>query len=212
MVEVRTYPVPKARISEILRYAGAPSGEVELEKMAADCLAELSSGISCRVCFEELDVTVTDSLVTVGNMEIASESFKKYITGCERAIAFAATVGIYPERLIRRYGRTRPARALMLDAAGSELAEALCNAFCDDIKKEAKERGFLSLPRFSPGYGDLPLTLQKNIFALLDCERKIGVTLGDSLLMTPAKSVTAFIGLKNKENYYERYERKNAHG
>ena len=197
MAEVRTYPVPAARISEILRYAGASSAEGDLVRMAEDCLSELSSGLSCLVCFEELNVRENDGSVTVGNMDIVSESFKKYISGCERVIVFAATVGIYPDRLIRRYSRTSPARALMLDAVGSELAEALCNAFCDDIKNEVKARDYLSLPRFSPGYGDLPLKLQKNIFSLLDCERRIGVTLGDSLLMTPTKSVTAFIGLKN---------------
>ena len=53
-------------------------------------------------------------------------------------------------------------------------------------------------PRFSPGYGDLSLEVQKEIFSLLDCPRKIGVSLGDSLLMTPSKSVTAIIGYGTK--------------
>ena len=54
-------------------------------------------------------------------------------------------------------------------------------------------------PRFSPGYGDLPLSAQKNIFAVLDPERRIGLTLNSSLLMSPSKSVTAFVGLGNTE-------------
>lgn len=50
-------------------------------------------------------------------------------------------------------------------------------------------------PRFSPGYGDLPINMQKDIFAALDCPRKIGLSLNESLLMSPSKSVTAIIGV-----------------
>ena len=50
-------------------------------------------------------------------------------------------------------------------------------------------------PRFSPGYGDLPLELQKDVFRVLDCPRKIGLSLNESLLMSPSKSVTAIIGI-----------------
>ena len=51
--------------------------------------------------------------------------------------------------------------------------------------------------RYSPGYGDLPLTLQPRLLALLDAERKIGLTLTDTCLMTPRKSVTALFGLSS---------------
>ena len=50
--------------------------------------------------------------------------------------------------------------------------------------------------RVSPGYGDISLTMQKDIFAILDCERKIGITLNEDLLMSPSKSVTAIAGIK----------------
>ena len=44
-------------------------------------------------------------------------------------------------------------------------------------------------------YGDLPLEVQTQFFQLLDCQRQIGLTLNDSLLMTPSKSVTAVFGI-----------------
>ena len=50
-------------------------------------------------------------------------------------------------------------------------------------------------PRFSPGYGDLPLEVQRTLFSLLEPMRHIGLSLTDSLLMSPTKSVTAFVGL-----------------
>ena len=51
-------------------------------------------------------------------------------------------------------------------------------------------------PRFSPGFGDLSLENQKKIFSFLRCSQQIGLTLNDSLVMSPEKSVTAFIGLE----------------
>lgn len=63
------------------------------------------------------------------------------------------------------------------------------------IRSRGIENVMALRPRFSPGYGDLAIDAQKDIFALLDCERQIGLTLGDSLLMSPGKSVTAFAGI-----------------
>ena len=40
--------------------------------------------------------------------------------------------------------------------------------------------------------------VQKDIFKVLDCERKIGLTLNESLLMSPSKSVTAIVGIAAK--------------
>ena len=112
--------------------------------------------------------------------------------GCREAVLFAATVGVGLDRLIARYGAVAPSRAVMLQAIGAERIEALCDVFCNTL---AVEENRALRPRFSPGYGDLPLDTQREIFRVLDCQRKIGLTLNDSLLMSPTKSVTAIVGL-----------------
>jgi cobalamin-dependent methionine synthase I len=50
--------------------------------------------------------------------------------------------------------------------------------------------------RFSPGYSDMSLEMQKKIFKLLKPEN-IGINLSPSCLMIPEKSVTAFVGIEN---------------
>ena len=60
---------------------------------------------------------------------------------------------------------------------------------------ESKE-GNILCPRFSPGYGDIPLEMQKTFFELLQCQKNLALTLNNSLIMSPEKSVTAFIGIK----------------
>ena len=106
---------------------------------------------------------------------------------------FAATVGFEIDRLIMKYTRLSPSHALMLSALGAERIEALCVAFCEDIKK----RHGVCRPRFSAGYGDLSIEVQREIFNLLTPQAKIGLTLTDSMLMSPTKSVTAFIGIED---------------
>ena len=110
-------------------------------------------------------------------------------------VVFAATIGLELDRLIARYSRLQPVKALMFQAIGAERVEALCDAFNEEVKCRAAENGESTRPRFSPGYGDVPLALQADIFCVLDCPRKIGLSLNASLLMTPSKSVTAIIGV-----------------
>jgi 5-methyltetrahydrofolate--homocysteine methyltransferase len=64
------------------------------------------------------------------------------------------------------------------------------------MRKEKFTLGESLRPRFSAGYGDLPLEYQKKIFDLLDPHTQIGLTLNDSYLMSPSKSVTALIGVE----------------
>jgi cobalamin-dependent methionine synthase I len=65
------------------------------------------------------------------------------------------------------------------------------------LEKEHPDYRLVS--RYSPGYGDLPLEMQREIIRALDCGRTIGVTLTESLLMQPSKSVTAVIGMKERK-------------
>ena len=96
-----------------------------------------------------------------------------------------------------RAGQARSmARAAMLDACGSAWVEA----GCDEAEKEIAARfpGLHLTDRFSPGYGDLPLAMQKDICAVLDAPRRLGVQVTDSFLMNPSKSVTAVVGLSDR--------------
>ena len=128
-------------------------------------------------------------------MQTDSQGLCRNLQGCDKVILFAATVGLAPDRLIARYGRLSPTKALCMQAIGADRIESLCDAFCDELAADYAAEGYQLRPRFSPGYGDFPLDAQKAFFQALDCHRKIGLSLNDSLLMSPSKSVTALIGL-----------------
>ena len=190
---VRTYSAPAVRMREIVRYAGGDSEEIR--RVAEECLVELEGRLSYSVCFCELPLKIEGEECRIGDMTFKSSHLAKNLKNSERVILFGATVGAEIDRLITRYSRLSPSRALMLQAIGAERIEALCDLFCEDVASELSAE---LLPRFSAGYGDLDISAQKDIFAILDCPRKIGLTLTDSLLMMPSKSVTAFMGIRKK--------------
>ena len=187
-----TLPPPPFRAAEALRYAGARRDDSATEARLNEAYTEAAPHLSYTVAYRVFDVKADGDTVTVGPIQITSRTLSGALSECRRALLLAATVGARFDRLLLREGRLSPARALLFEAIGAERAEALLDAFEAHVTPSL---GALSR-RVSPGYGDLPLALQREIFPLLDCERRLGLTLSDALLMSPKKSVTAFIGIK----------------
>ena len=190
-----TVTPPAVRREEVLRYAGAAATHGETLALTESCIAEMESLWRYAVCYTKLSVTVANERCDFGAFAVTSASLAAFLAGATDVWAMAATVGTALDRRIQKYSRTSPSRALLLQALGAERIEALCDAFC---AQTARENGATAMPRFSPGYGDLPLSVQRELFSVLDCSRHIGVSLTDSLMMVPTKSVTAFAVLSDQ--------------
>lgn len=188
----KAYLEPPFSEREILRYSGCGEPNEEICSLIRSCIAEVRAALDYKVCYCELPLAIAGDSCDFGCMQIISHDLAKNLCGCERVILFAATVGVGIDRLIAKYSAISPSRAVIMQAIGAERIEALCDVFCDDIECEYAAH---TKPRYSPGYGDVALDTQRNIFTLLHPEKHIGVTLNDSLLMSPSKSVTAIIGL-----------------
>lgn len=193
MVLMKTYAQPAVCKKEILRYAGCKFSVVDetIENLLEECLAEVLPRLKFKACYIELSLAIAEDICDFGSFRLQSKDLIKNLKGCETIILFAATIGVEIDRLIGKYSHISPSKAIMMQAIGAERIESLCDAFCEDVKK----RGYVLRPRFSPGYGDLSLETQKDIVRVLDCGKNIGVFLNDSLLMSPSKSVTAFVGI-----------------
>jgi hypothetical protein len=156
-----------------------------------ECLQELRSVINCRYDFLRVPILRQgSSTLDLGFGPFESQNLTKSLEGCEEAFLFAVTLGIGVDRLLMRYSALSPTKHFITDALGSALAEAACDL------AEARIKGTLCCTRrFSPGYGDLPLPLQKPLLSLLQGQ-KLGITLTKNLLMVPTKSITAIMGIK----------------
>ena len=198
VVLTKIYKEPMFDIQEILRYCGCGKDGSEFLPLVNECIEECREKLIYKVCYCEFPVNHGNGETDLSFMVTKSNNLAKNLEGCEKIVLFAATVGFEIDRLIAKYGRISPSKALIFQAIGAERIESLCNTFNEDVKRDfAKLRCFVR-PRFSPGYGDFPLEAQRDIFRVLDCPRKIGVSLNESLLMSPSKSVTAIIGISSK--------------
>ena len=193
-MNVITLPEPPVNRREALRYAACPGGNAG-DLPFDECLSLLPGQLSCRVCWEEVPVQLTDGFADLGFAAAASAGLAKGLQGCSRAIVFAATVGLGMDRLITRYERVSPVHALLLHGIGAERIESTCDAFCALMNERLAPAGERLRPRYSPGYGDLPLAFQREIFRFLNPEKHIGLTLTPNLTMSPTKSVTAIAGI-----------------
>lgn len=187
---------------ELYRYLGygrtIPDERTRQE--AKDCLSELMSAARPRFFCREYSLSFhPDFRMDFSCFTVRSESLWKNLSGCEAVLLFAATLGIGVDLLLRRYSHIRMSRAVILQAAGTAAIEAYCDQENHRLKEEYKSRGFDLRPRFSPGYGDLPLSIQPELLKALEGEKYVGITLTDSLAMMPSKSVTAIVGIKRAE-------------
>ena len=191
-ISIKTYNAPPINTKEILRYAGGGNNDNTI-KLLNDCINEATNVLSYKVCYCQLPITINNDICDFGVFKLKSQNLAANLKDCINVIVMGATVGIELDRLIIKYSHLSPTKALLLQALGAERIEALCDTFCTDMQNTLK---IALKPRFSAGYGDLLLDTQKQIFALLSLPKHIGLTLNDGLIMSPTKSVTAFIGIQ----------------
>lgn len=169
---------------QIYRYLGCkgtPESALEARVTAIASQAAQEAGV--RIAYLSLPVKVSQDHVSFeGYSSVFSNKLADNLRGTDRVLLFCATCGVYFDRKIAA-ARLQPADAVIWDAVGTAAIEQFCDAFC---KKMHTVR-----PRFSPGYGDLPLTFQNDLLQWLNAAQLVGVGLTDSLLMTPTKSVSA---------------------
>lgn len=183
---------------EIYRYLGLGSKEPDerTSGLVESCLAELENAISPRFFSRVYPLQILpDGTIDFSCFTVTSRSLAKNLDGCEQIILFAATLGMGVDHLLRRYSRIEMSRAVVMQAASAALIEAYCNEENAKLKEQAGQKGFYLRPRFSPGYGDFSLSCQKELLGVLEAEKTVGITLTDSLLMMPSKSVSAVIGM-----------------
>ena len=195
-------------IMEALRYLGAGRNPPpELREQVSQAARKLTSALRPRWTWKMFRLTREKGKSAFCLYESASEpdcpalclagqSAETMLSSCQQAILLACTLGVEFDAMLRAAQARDMSDAVILDACASAWVEAGCGA----AEREIAER-FPKLyltDRFSPGYGDLPLSLQRDICAILDTPRRLGVHVTDSLLMNPAKSVTAVIGIADR--------------
>ncbi len=182
-------------IDEVLRYMGCPPDKADpaTRALAEDCAAQVLQTVTPRWTYRVFALDFEEGGVRMGGLLLPGKDLKGHLKGCERATLFCATLGAGADALIRRAESGDMARALALDCAAAAAVEEVCDQI--ELELQALFPGCSFPFRYSPGYGDLPLTLQGDLLALLDAPRRVGLTASASNILLPRKSVTAILGV-----------------
>lgn len=122
-------------------------------------------------------------------------SVQRHLQGCHKVAVLGFTIGIGIDDLIRRTQVSDMAMAVVLDSGASLLVEQLCDQYQEKMEADLSE---YATSRFSPGYGDCPLSMQADVIRYIDGQRKIGLSVTRTSLLIPRKSITALIGLSDQ--------------
>lgn len=180
-------------LAQAARYFGA-RGKVDSATMALleSCAVPLLATATPRAVWLEAD---TEALQQAAILQ--GEDVFRHLKGCSRALLLAVTLGPGVDAQIRRAGIGDIAAGVASDALGSALAEQAADAAEGELRQWAAGQQLYLTSRFSPGYGDWPISVQPLVAAALDTVRRAGICVTDTWLMTPRKSVTALLGVSD---------------
>jgi hypothetical protein len=177
----------------------------DIQQLVSSCVQQMHSILKAQSVYTclplEIDFPAEDAtdqlpLIKIGSIQFESKYLAKNLAGCTKVILIASTIGPLADNLIRRFTKLDAAKAAIMQAAGAMFIESYLDSFNAQLEQEAGAQGYKLHSRFSPGYGDVSLEIQRHFFSILPCTQRIGLTLTNSLVMAPEKSVTAFIGME----------------
>ena len=188
----------KIPVDEALRYMRVPQSDEATRRLAEETAGLLEKQLHPRFLWRAFPIRREGEgfLPDGTGIRLTGELAEKMLAECDSAALLVCTLGAGFDRLLKEWEARDMAKAAVMDFCGS----AWCESVCDAAEAEIRGRfpGKYLTDRFSPGYGDLPLDLQADFLRVLDAGRKLGITVNESFLLLPCKSVTAVIGLSGK--------------
>ncbi len=192
----KTEAVPEAR--EVLCAQGLPEGDAlapRLHRLLEEAMATAAALAEPRAVREELSAEEFGSVLAP--LGLASEGLvvgRVYPRAHSLAL-FVATLGEpLPSRIRQLFDDDALAQAWMLDAVASAGADLLAGRLAERYRQGLVARGVdgVRVLPYSPGYCGWPTRGQRPLFDRLRPE-EIGVSLNDSCLMSPIKTVSGVL-------------------
>lgn len=182
---------------EVLRYLQYKSDIIdeETDRLINECILELKDLGELKYVYRIFNINNDNTTINFEDeIIIKSKDLSKLLKNSNKAVLLATTLGLAVENRIRYYSLSSLSKAIIFDACATAYIEALCDHTEAEIKTLAKKEGIGITFRYSPGYGDVSISHQKDVVNSLNATKLIGLTVSESSILIPRKSVTAFIG------------------
>ncbi|NGX99212.1 MAG: methionine synthase [Candidatus Afipia apatlaquensis] len=194
--------------NEVLRYLGYKKQVLDenMEKLIDECINEIYSLAKSRYVYKFFDIQREEKKILLKNssMVLEGKDIVRHLQYSDICVLMAVSLGSAVDMKIRYYEKIDMTKALILDACASTAIEEVCDRACVDIGEKLKNENKKLTTRFSPGYGDLPINIQKKFLEVLEAFKVIGVSTSSNSILIPRKSVTAVVGAVDKNRKIEK--------
>ena len=172
-----------------LKYLGYLDNQVDsnTEILLNECLKELEQ-VTPKFMYQRYPLTIKELNLTINYPDLID-----LFDSCDRIVIIACTLGLQLDQQLRYYSKINLTKMTVMDALASSYIEIKCDEY--EAKQNFGKRTF----RFCPGYGNVPLELNKNLANALNCSKHIGLTVQESNLLLPQKSMIGLIGLGDEK-------------
>lgn len=190
-------------IDEVLRYLGY-KGQIIEEKLINDiklCIVEAKQLIRPKYTYKICELDKKEEVIKINNSNLIFESkdIDTLLKNSSKCVLIAATIGDDIERKIKLYSKINITKATILDACATTAIEGLCDYVELILRNTVLDKNQNLTFRYSPGYGDLTLDIQKDFISVLECNKSIGLNVSSAMILQPRKSVTAIVGITNEK-------------
>lgn len=187
--------LPQIDVAETIRYAGLRRAVDFPKQYVADACLEVQLVAEPKGVYESYDYdAATGTIKSNPPLTVEGSSICKHLEKAAKVYVMAVTIGEGVElRSAELFKENNYTLGLLVDAAATTAVEQVADQVNDLIEKEAAKAGYTTTWRFSPGYGNWNLDVQKDLAAIIGTGH-IGLEVTDTFLLFPRKSVTAIIG------------------
>jgi hypothetical protein len=209
-LKVQEVNIDKTRIhvdpGEIHRLLGEQQGQIEVHArdLVDDAISECLHVSSPEGAFVQANVMDTESteVIKIPGMTFESGSIiHRMLRHAERYIFFLVTAGHGPESLAKSLlAKGNFLEGYIADLVASAIVDLAADQVEEQVKTLARSRGLLITNRYSPGYCSWNVKEQQKLFSLFP-EKCCGISLSESCLMNPIKSISGIIGMGTKVKY-----------
>ena len=173
----------------------------ELVKLMLAKSLEIMDPKGSYVSLEAIQSGNRDEICIPGDSFNTGRTIVRMLDKAQQYYFFMATAGSGPEELARTLlNEGQYLEGYIADLIGSSLAEAAAQYVHDQIGIEAGSSGLKITNRYSPGYCGWHVSEQQKLFSLFPDEDR-DITLSESSLMSPIKSVSGLVGVGSGVNF-----------
>lgn len=200
MIDIKDLAISK---DEVLKYLGHKKQNIneDVDQIIEEAIRESKILIAPKYVFSEYKTILSDAYVGFEGTKLVlpGHDIMEHLRYAKTTVLMAVTVGGMIEKKISYYEKTNLTKAIILDACATTSVEAICDCIEEEVREKAEKDNLTITFRYSPGYGDLPIDVQRDFVDTLNATKMIGLTVSEHNLLMPRKSVTAIIGIIPKD-------------